>query len=96
MPTLPNDSTPPDDSRSNSIDIEVSQILQSVQAGDAGARSRLFDAVYEQLRTLASQQMANERVDHTLQATALVNEAYLRIGDEAWENRAHFFYAAIK
>ena len=75
----------------------ITRILQSLvdRRGDqAAATERLFDAAYQELRHVAAALMRNERRDHTLQATALVNEAYLRlIGDAPieWQNRAHFF-----
>ena len=56
----------------------------------------LFERVYDELRVLARQRMANERADHSLQATALVHEAYLRLGSDGFENRAHFFHAAAR
>lgn len=74
-------------------------MLQAVQQGQPGAAEQLLTAVYEELRGMARQKMAGEPVDHTLQATALVNEAWLRLGGDqqpAWENRAHFFAAAAE
>jgi RNA polymerase sigma factor (TIGR02999 family) len=69
------------------------------QEGD-GSSSDLFRAVYDELRMLARRHMANERTDHTLQTTALVHEAYLRLngtgGGGPWKNRAHFFSAAAE
>jgi RNA polymerase sigma-70 factor, ECF subfamily len=76
---------------------EVTRILQLMEQnhGDrAAATERLFEVTYRELRRLAAAMMAKERPDHTLQATALVNEAFLRlVGDPAiaWQNRAHFF-----
>ena len=67
--------------------------------GDADRSTELLRLVYEQLRAIAQQRMADERAGHTLEATALVHEAYLRlVGDRpvAWANRAHFFYAAAE
>lgn len=78
-------------------DQEVTRILQAVGARDGAAHERLLTLVYDQLRRIAQQRMAQERPDHTLDATALVHEAYLRlVGDRAipWANRAHFFVAA--
>jgi RNA polymerase sigma factor (TIGR02999 family) len=80
---------------------EVTQILRAVEAGDPGASERLLPLVYEELRALARRKMASERGDHTLQATALVHEAYLRlVGDageeQGWDGRAHFFAAAAE
>lgn len=70
-------------------------------AGDIpdGPQSSLVEAVYDQLRAIAQQRMAEENAGHTLQATALVHEAFLRIGQErkvAFQNRAHFFAAAAE
>jgi hypothetical protein len=65
--------------------------------GEAADSGRLLEVVYDQLRGIAQQRMAQERRDHTLQATALVHEAYLRLVGDAevsWANRAHFFAAA--
>jgi RNA polymerase sigma factor (TIGR02999 family) len=77
----------------------VTQLLESARTGDPHAAERLLPIVYEELRKLAQQKMAQESPGHTLQATALVHEAYLRlVGDEdpGWENRAHFFGAAAE
>jgi RNA polymerase sigma factor (TIGR02999 family) len=76
---------------------EATQILDRVQQGDSKAAEELLPLVYEELRKLASSRMANEAPGHTLQPTALVHEAWLRlVGPEArpWQNRAHFFGAA--
>lgn len=78
---------------------EVTRILQSISAGDARAAAELLPIVYDELRRLASRQMAKEPSGHTLQATALVHEAYLRLAggeEQAWENRRHFFGAAAE
>jgi len=78
---------------------DLTQILQAVQAGDPRAADRLAVAVYEELRRLAARKLAHEPPGLTLQATALVHEAYLRlVGDEKadWQNRAHFFAAAAE
>jgi RNA polymerase sigma factor (TIGR02999 family) len=78
---------------------QVTHILDRVQRGDPKAAEELFPLVYEELRRLAAQKMANEAVGHTLQPTALVHEAWLRLGgDEApsFQNRAHFFGAAAE
>lgn len=75
----------------------TARILRDVNAGVPGAAQELLPLIYTQLRAIANQRMAQERRDHTLQATALVHEAYLRlIGDEQmnWKGRAHFFAAA--
>jgi RNA polymerase sigma factor (TIGR02999 family) len=74
-------------------------MLESIQAGDPKAGDELLPLVYEELRRLAAARMAREGQEHTLQATALVHEAWLAlIGDEnvKWEGRAHFFGAAAE
>jgi len=77
---------------------EVTRILNAAQQGDPGAADQLLPLVYEELRRLAAHRMANEAGDHTLQPTALVHEAWLRLAgnDESvqFANRAHFFAAA--
>jgi RNA polymerase sigma factor (TIGR02999 family) len=75
---------------------EVTQVLKQIEAGEPNAASRLMPLVYEELRKLATARLALERPDHTLQSTALVHEAYLRLvgTDENWQGRAHFFAAA--
>jgi RNA polymerase sigma factor (TIGR02999 family) len=78
---------------------EVTRILEDVGRGDDGASARLFGVVYDELRGLARARMRGERDDHTLQPTALVHEAWLRLlgGDGArFENRAHFYGAAAE
>ena len=73
---------------------DVTQILKDWSGGDATAPERLMPLVYEELRRLARSYLARERGDHTLQATALVHEAYLRLADETrlrWKDRAHFY-----
>jgi RNA polymerase sigma factor (TIGR02999 family) len=78
---------------------DVTQLLQAASAGDAKAAAELLPLVYEELRRLAAQKMSREARDHTLQPTALVHEAWLRLaGDEAarFQNRAHFFGAAAE
>jgi RNA polymerase sigma factor (TIGR02999 family) len=83
----------------NSTTADVTRLLNAVAAGQTSATPDLFQAVYHQLRSLARQRMARERPDHTLQATALVHEAYLRlVGDSQihWQGRAHFFGAAAE
>lgn len=77
-------------------DIEITVLLDEVREGSVGARDRLLDRVYHELHALASGQMKGERSDNTLQATALVNEAYMRVlgGSEVdLENRRHLFGA---
>ena len=78
---------------------DITEILVEVRRGDERAADRLLTAVYEELRRLAACRLARERPGQTLQATALVHEAYLRlVGDEhaRWENRGHFFAAAAE
>lgn len=76
---------------------EVTSILQKINEGSTSAPDDLLPLVYEELRKLAAAYMANERSDHTLQATALVHDAYIRLIDwenVSWQNRAHFFSVA--
>lgn len=78
---------------------DITRILAKVSSGDPHAAHELLPLVYEQLRAAARKQMAQERGDHTLQATALVHEAYVRLvgsDDVSWENRAHFYVAAAE
>jgi RNA polymerase sigma factor (TIGR02999 family) len=79
---------------------EVTCLLNHVGEGDAHATEELLPLVYEELRALARRRMARERPDQTLQATALVHEAYVRLADaqtlRRWENRGHFFAAAAE
>ena len=78
---------------------DVTQLLRGCVMGDAQAAEELLPLVYEQLRMAAQQQMGQERSNHTLQATALVHEAYMRLvgNDELnWESRAHFYYASAE
>lgn len=76
---------------------DVTILLNAMGAGDANAPEKLLEVVYEDLRRLAGAYMQNERSDHTLQATALVHEAFIRLVDwenVTWQNRAHFFSVA--
>jgi RNA polymerase sigma factor (TIGR02999 family) len=79
---------------------DVTRILNAAQAGDASAAEQLLPLVYEELRKLAAVRMANESAGHTLQPTALVHEAWLRlVGEDVsvqFANRAHFFAAAAE
>ena len=77
---------------------DVTVLLRSAAGGDRQAYDRLFRAVYDQLRRMAGARMRAERAGHTLQPTALVNEAYLRLvgNDARFEGRAHFFGAAAE
>ncbi len=77
-------------------DRTVTALLRSWRAGDREAFDQLVSLVYGELHRMAAQCMRGERADHTLQATALVNEAYLRLvaADVPWQDRAHFFAMA--
>ncbi len=79
---------------------EATQLLNSIEAGDPDASARLLPLVYDELRRLAAQRLAEEKPGQTLQATALVHEAYLRlVGDgqgQPWHHRGHFFAAAAE
>ncbi len=78
---------------------DVTRILNAIERGDAKATDELLPLVYEELRLLAAQKLSHEAPGQTLQATALVHEAYLRLmGSEAqsWSSRAHFFGAAAE
>jgi RNA polymerase sigma factor (TIGR02999 family) len=78
---------------------EVTQLLQRMESGDAGAADRLLDALYGELRSLAERFMADQPAKHTLQPTALVNEAWMRIaqpGVHEWEGRTHFVRLAAR
>jgi len=78
---------------------EVTRLIQAASASDRAAADRLLGLVYDQLRKIAQQRMADERAAHTLQATALVHEAYLRLvgtSDVSWQGRGHFFAAAAE
>ena len=79
---------------------QVTQILSSLQQGDAQAAEQLLPLVYAELRRLAAQRLAQEKPGQTLQATALVHEAYLRLVDvdqpQQWDGRGHFFAAAAE
>ena len=77
----------------------VTQLLEQWSHGDDAALGELTPLIYEELRRLAHHHMGGERPDHTLQTTALVNEAYLRLADQTdpnWQNRAHFFAVAAR
>ncbi len=78
---------------------QVTQLLAAVDEGNTSAAQRLLPLVYDELRRLAASRMAKERGDHTLQPTALVHEAYLRLAEESqaeWKNRGHYFSAAAE
>jgi RNA polymerase sigma factor (TIGR02999 family) len=93
MPSLENHSD-------NASAAKVTTLLNEAGAGDSQASADLLPLVYEQLRALAGRKMRQERPDQTLQATALVHEAYLRLVDttkvQLWESRWHFFSAAAE
>jgi RNA polymerase sigma factor (TIGR02999 family) len=75
---------------------ELTQLLQSWRGGDRAALDRVMPVIYDELRTLAARHLSSERPGHTLQATALVHEAYLRLVGQRhadWKNRAYFFGA---
>ncbi len=75
----------------------VTRLLEAAHAGDRQAADELLPLLYDELRNLAAIQMAKEKPGHTLNATALVHEAYLRlIGDQQFDGRGHFFAAAAK
>lgn len=78
---------------------DITQMLSSWRQGDETAAARLMPLVYDELRKLAGRYMRRERASHTLQATAVVHEAYLRMvgqSDPQWENRTHFFAMAAQ
>jgi RNA polymerase sigma factor (TIGR02999 family) len=78
---------------------DVTRILSAIEQGDAKAADELLPLVYEELRLLAAQKMSQERPGQTLQATALVHEAYIRIvgsDDREWSGRTHFFAAVAE
>jgi RNA polymerase sigma factor (TIGR02999 family) len=79
---------------------DVTQILSRIEAGDATAAEQLLPLVYDELRKLAAQRLTQEKPGQTLQATALVHEAYLRLVDgndaQHWNGRGHFFAAAAE
>lgn len=80
--------------------LDVTQILSEIENGDSSASGRLLPLLYDELRRLAAQKLAHERPGQTLQATALVHEAYLRLVDvdqtQHWNSRGHFFGAAAE
>jgi RNA polymerase sigma factor (TIGR02999 family) len=80
-------------------DAQLARLLRDAQGGGPDAGSRLLDAVYAELRSLAAHHLQRENPGHTLQPTALVHEAYLKLmgtGDRSWNGRAHFFAAAAQ
>lgn len=79
---------------------DVTRILNQIEQGDPAAAESLLPLVYEELRILARQRLTSEKPGQTLQATALVHEAYMRLvgkrNDKSWDNRGHFFAAAAE
>jgi RNA polymerase sigma factor (TIGR02999 family) len=78
---------------------DVTRILNAIEQGNAKAADELLPLVYEELRLLAAQKLSHESPGQTLQATALVHEAYLRLvgtEDQSWDNKGHFFKAAAE
>jgi RNA polymerase sigma factor (TIGR02999 family) len=79
---------------------EVTRILSAIEQGEPHAADQLLPLVYDELRRLAAQKLAQEKPGQTLQATALVHEAYLRLVDvekaQHWDSRGHFFFAAAE
>src|SRR5580692_8137911 len=79
---------------------DVTQILSAIEQGDPHAAEQLLPLVYEELRQLAAEKLAQEKPGQTLQATALVHEAYVRLVDvekaQHWDSRGHFFAAAAQ
>jgi len=78
---------------------DVTRILNAIEGGDTRAADKLLPLVYEELRLLAAQKMSQEKPGQTLQATALVHEAYIRLvegEDQSWNSRGHFFKAAAE
>jgi RNA polymerase sigma factor (TIGR02999 family) len=79
---------------------EVTQILSRIEHGDSSAAEQLLPLVYDELRKLAAARLANEKPGQTLQATALVHDAYIRLVDaeksQQWDSRGHFFAAAAE
>lgn len=79
------------------MELQVTELLKELDGGDSKAVEKLFPLVYDQLRRVAGAKLQGERPDHTLNATALVHEAYLKLVDQkqaSWQNRAHFFAIA--
>src|SRR6516165_7840734 len=79
---------------------DVTRILSAIEQGDPSAAEQLLPLVYDELRQLAAQKLAQEKPGQTLQATALVHEAYLRLvdgdPDQNWDSRGHFFAACAE
>jgi RNA polymerase sigma factor (TIGR02999 family) len=80
-------------------DLAITEVLRAWEQGDDGALERLLPMVYTELRSIAAKHLRSERPGHTLQPTALANEAYLRLrglGDVPWNDRAHFYAIASR
>jgi RNA polymerase sigma factor (TIGR02999 family) len=75
---------------------DITRLLDDIQQGDVRAAEELLPLVYAELRGFARAKMAREQPGHTLQPTALVHEAWLRVGSQSFENRAHFYGAAAE
>jgi RNA polymerase sigma factor (TIGR02999 family) len=79
---------------------DVTRVLSLIEQGDPAASEQLLPLVYAELRVLARQRLSNENPGQTLQATALIHEAYLRLvgneNEQSWDNRGHFFAAAAE
>src|SRR5215510_2532413 len=76
---------------------DVTRVLRDIEQSDPSAAEQLLPLVYDELRKLAARKLAQEKAGQTLQATALVHEAYLRlVGDQQFDNRGHFFAAAAE
>src|SRR6187200_1255780 len=79
---------------------DITRILSQIESGDPSAAEKLLPLVYDELRKLAAARLAQEKPGQTLQATALVHEAYLRLVDveqaQSWDSRGHFFAAAAE
>ena len=78
---------------------DVTRILNAIEGGDTRSADKLLPLVYEELRLLAAQKLSQEKMGQTLQATALVHEAYIRlveVEDQSWNSRGHFFKAAAE
>lgn len=89
----------PDMNRPMSDGREVTRLLEDARNGDRESLDRLLPLIYDELRRVAANQLRSERADHTLQPTALVHEAYIRLleqRDVDWHNRAHFFSIAAE
>ena len=88
-----------DEANDNRDPADITALLQQIKHGDVAAESELVPLIYNQLRAIARKQMARERPDHSLQATILVHEAFLRLVGNSqidWCNRAHFFALASR